>query len=451
MNDLDTKELNNIRDTVTGFLRKYGMYSGDIDIQKYTDLFLEEMNKGLRDEESSLKMFPTFIQFCNRIPINKPVIVLDAGGTNLRSAVVTFNEKNKPVIRDLKQSYMPGLKSEVSKSEFFKTIVENIKDIIDRSDSIGFVFSYPIEIYPNRDGKLIYFTKEIQAKEVEGEFIGENLKIAIKKCGFKDDKKIVMLNDAVASLLSGISAFQNRSFESFIGFILGTGSNNSYIEKNSNIKKRFIGSLNADDYQIINIESGNFAKGPMGEIDLSFDSKTLNSGVGRYEKMFSGAYLGGLATETVRFALKDGLFSDEFSIKFKDSIILESKDIDDFLFFPPTNPGMVELVKDTQIRNMVILYHLFDNLVERAAILSSIVLASAILKSGKGNNPCNPVCITAEGRSFYMMKNFPARVEFYMKNILSCRGNYYYEINKIDNAIMLGAAAAGLQSQPINI
>jgi len=445
MNALSIDELIKIKNAVISFLRRYKMYFGDIDTQKYVDLFLDEMQRGLKGEESSLKMFPTFIQFRNKIPVGRSVIVLDAGGTNFRSAVITFNNKNEPVIQKLKQSYMPGLKSEVSKDEFFRIIIENIRDIIDESENIGFVFSYPIEIYPNGDGKLIYFTKEIKAKEVEGEFIGENLIAAIKKHGFKGSKKIVMLNDAVASLLSGISALQNRNFESYIGFILGTGSNISYIEKNSNLKKKHIANLEGDDYQIINIESGNFSKGPMGEIDLKFDSKTLNPGIGHYEKMFSGAYLGGLATEVVRFALKDGLFSDTFSRKFNDYIMLESRDIDDFLFFPPGNPRLINLTKDIENRDLISLYHIFDNLVERASIVVSIALASTIIKSGKGNNPCDPICITAEGSSFYMMKNFQARVDCHMRNILSQRGSYYYEINKIDNAILLGAAAAGLE------
>lgn len=448
MDALNIDDLKNTKDAVTNFLRKYKMYFEDIDIHKYVDLFLEEMRRGLAGEGSSLKMFPSFIQFRNRILTNRPVIVLDAGGTNFRSAVIVFNDKNQPVIRNFKQSYMPGLKSEVSKDEFFRMIVENIKDIIDESDNIGFVFSYPIEVYPNRDGKLGSFTKEIKAKEVEGEFIGENLRTAIKKQGFKGDKKIVMLNDAVASLLSGVSAFQNRNFESFIGFILGTGSNASYIEKNSNIKKKSIEGLYADDYQIINIESGNFSKGPMGEIDLKFDSRTSNPDLNRYEKMFSGAYLGGLATEAVRFALADGLFSDAFSEKFNNSIILESSDIDDFLFYPPKKSArLIDLIKGIGTRDLVILYYIFDDLIERASIFASIILTSAIIKSAKGNNPCNPICITAEGSSYYMMKNFQARIECYMRNILSQRGNYYYEINKVDNAILLGAAAAGIGIQ----
>jgi len=90
---------------------------------------------------------------------------------------------------------------------------------------------------------LIRFNKEVKAKEAKGEFIVENLLQTIKNRGYSGDKKVVVLNDTVTSLLSGISSFQDREFESYIGFILGTVLNACYIEKNKNIKKKFIEDL----------------------------------------------------------------------------------------------------------------------------------------------------------------------------------------------------------------
>ena len=40
---------------------------------------------------------------------------------------------------------------------------------------IGFCFSYPTEIFPNKDGKLLYWTKEIKIPRMAGQFIGKNL------------------------------------------------------------------------------------------------------------------------------------------------------------------------------------------------------------------------------------------------------------------------------------
>ena len=49
---------------------------------------------------------------------------------------------------------------------------------------------------------------------------------------------------------------------SYIGLILGTGCNACYIEKNENIKNKFVEDLDKNEYQIINIESGSFSKAP---------------------------------------------------------------------------------------------------------------------------------------------------------------------------------------------
>ena len=255
-----------INKKVSCFLQKYSMYYGDVDLQEHIDHFLEEMKRGLSGKQSSLKCYPTYIDFKKTLPKNKPVIVLDAGGTNLRSAIVHFDEKNTPVISKLKRCSMPGIKKELDLEEFFHSIAMSIDHVLDDSKDIGFVFSYAIEMYPDKDGKLDHWTKEIKAKEVVGQFIGKNLISAINKIkNSKISKKIVLLNDTVASLLSGISAFQDRTFESYAGFILGTGMNAAYIEKNSNIKKVMEEGFDADGYQIINLEAGNYYPGPLGK------------------------------------------------------------------------------------------------------------------------------------------------------------------------------------------
>ncbi|MBM3711989.1 MAG: hexokinase, partial [Actinobacteria bacterium] len=387
--------------------------------------------------------FPTFIEYQNTLLKKQPVVVLDAGGTNLRSALVIFDKDKKPEIKNFKTVPMPGLKHEVSKDEFFKAIAASIKDIIGLSDKIGFVFSYPVKMFPDKDGMLVRFTKEIKAREVEGQFIGKNLIDTINKYGFSG-KRVIILNDTVASLLAGISAFPERQYDSFANLILGTGMNASYIEKNSEIRKSDISNLNPDGYQIINIEAGNYGKGQRGEIDLKFNSKTLEPGMGTYEKMFSGAYLGGLAGEVIKFALEDGIFSKSFSEAFDNAFTFKSKDIDDYLYFPPRGSNMLKLLDTVDDTDRIRLYYIFDNLIERAAMLVSVVLASAVIKSNRGIDPCHPVCITAEGSSFYKMKNFQSRVYRHMQRIFGERGFYYYEINKVENAVLCGAAVAGL-------
>ena len=207
---------------------------------------------------------------------------------------------------------------------------------------------------------------------------------------------------------------------------------------------------------MINIEAGQYLKGPLSKIDEAFDNKTLDPALSTYEKMFSGAYLGGLAHTVLDFAAADGLFSEKFT---KDLIILESFkswDLDDYLYFPPENKILADLVPEMSEKDKVSLYFLFDSLIERAAVLSSIVLAAAAIKEGTGYNPCAPICIVADGSSFYKMKNFKTRVECYLNKILTkhhipedveSEGSpdcIYHEIHAVEEAILKGAAAAAL-------
>jgi hexokinase len=456
MEIIKTPETKRAEGQVGHFLEKYGMHYADIDIMGQVELFTAEMVNGLEGKESSLKMYPTFIEFKNTVLKNEPIIVLDAGGTNLRAAVFHFDADKKPIVSKYRHTLMPGLKNEVSKDEFFDTIADSLSDILHESEKIGFVFSYPIEIFPDRDGKLVRFTKEIKAKEVEGQLIGENLMRVIRNRGFKNIKSIVLLNDTVASLLSGITSFQDRDFSGYIGFVLGTGMNACYIEKNSNIKAGISANLPGKEYQLINIEAGQYLKGPLSKIDEAFDAKTLNPALSTFEKMFSGAYLGGLARTVLEFAAADGLFSVKFTKDLNNIESLNPWDLDDYLYFPPKNKKLADLIPDMSEKDKISLYFIFDSLIERAAVLSSIVLASAAIKEGTGYNPCAPICMIADGSSFYKMKNFKTRVEHYLNGILSehlinrkavstsPNNNIYYEIHSVEEAILKGAAAAAL-------
>ena len=445
MNDtLKNNQVKALKICAENFLKKHSMHYSEIDMEKQVDLFISEMNAGLAGEESSLKMYPTFIGFEKGLQPDEPVLALDAGGTNLRSAIVSFDENGRHKLSRLSRTRMPGIESEATIEQFFSAIADNLEDKIRDCRKIGFVFSYPIEIFPNRDGKLIRFTKEIKARQVEGQFIGKKLKEELSHRGYKNVKDIVLLNDTAASLLAGITAFKQRQYSSYIGFVLGTGMNACYIESNSNIKKLPEGQLDSQNFGLVNIEAGQYLKGPLGLIDKEFDSKTLNPSLSTYEKMFSGAYLGALTTEVIRFAVMDGLFSGGFAKVFNEFEGFKSKDIDDYLYFPPQDERLVILLKKMDSRDMILLHYLFDSMIERAAILASIVLASAIIKADAGHDPCNPVCIVAEGSSFYKMKNFHSRLDFYIKKILSVKGIYNFEINKVDDAIMIGAAVAGI-------
>lgn len=435
--------MSKVKSKVRDFLKKNGMDPADINIDRTCRLFLDEMHKGLAGSKSSLAMLATYIETERQIPKNKPVIVLDAGGTNFRVAKVVFEDTGKAVISDFELFQMPGLTGKVSKNDFFSTIAGYIKQAADKSDKIGFCFSYPVEIFPSKDGRLLFFSKEIQAPEVEGQMIGENLNLAIKKAGLGNKKQIVLLNDTVATLLAGRADSSGRTFDSYIGFILGTGTNSSYIEQNKNITKKK--DLHPAGSQIINIESGAFGKAPRGMLDKKFDKSLVNPGVNIFEKMISGAYLGSICLWTIQSAVKDKLFCSNADEKLSSITSLSTKEISDFLSNPQAggNP-LSQAIKDADEKDCVTLYWLIDRLIERTAKLTAINLSGVAIKCGKGKNPIRPICIIAEGTTFYHLTSFRQRIEYYLRQYLVEKKNIFYEIINVDNATLIGAAIAGL-------
>ncbi len=93
-----------------------------------------------------------------------------------------------------------------------------------------------------------------------------------------------------------------------------------------------------------------------------------------------------------------------------------------------------------------VLFYIIDRLIERAARLTAINLSSMVIKSGKGKNPCYPVCITAEGTVFHDLKTLKEKVEYYLRGFLIKSMKRYYEFVNVENAPLIGAAIAGLTS-----
>jgi len=432
-----------IKNKVRDFLSKNGMDPGDIDIDQVCRVFLDEMDKGLTGGKSSLAMLPTYIETEQEIPENKPVIVMDAGGTNFRVATVVFGDDGKAAISDFKLYQMPGLKGKVSRKIFFSTMADYIKHVVRKSDSVGFCFSYPIEMFPSKDGRVLFFSKEIRAPQVEGQMIGENLNLAISEAGIGQKKRMVLLNDTVATLLAGRADTSGRTFDSYIGFILGTGTNCSYVEQNKNITKKK--NLDPARSQIINIESGAFGKAPRGTIDKKFDKSLANPGVNVFEKMISGAYFGPICLWTIQAAVKAKLFHRATAEKLSAIKKLSTKEVSDFMHNPQKSSSYLsKTITNADEEDNATVYWLVDRMIERAAKLTAINLLSVALKTGKGRNPCKPICIVAEGTTFYQLTSLRQRVEYYLKQYLTEKKSVHYEITNVENATLIGAAIAGL-------
>jgi len=426
-----------VKGTPRTFLKDHHLRSSDINLDEIIGTFLEDMDQGLRGIPGALRMIPTYIEAENDFLKDVPVLAIDAGGTNFRAAIITISHNGHIETEEILNNRMPGLDGEISSREFFETMSSYLKPLAAGVDRIGFCFSYPTEILPDRDGRLIRFCKEVRAPEVHGQLIGKNL---LRTLG-TPEKKIVLLNDTVATLLAGKAATSGIKYGTYIGFILGTGTNTCYIEKNSSILK--LKDLNPSKSQIINIESGDFGRPPRNETDILFDHTTADPGSYKFEKMFSGGYFGNLVLFILKQAASEGLLSEGAASYLHTITELPASEAGAFLSGNATGNNIllkaVRTGSDKETCSIII-----DSLIDRAAKLVAANLASTVIKSGKGKNENEKVLISAEGTTFYKLHNLKSRFEKYFYNYLDDKGQGHIEIISTEHSSLIGAALAGL-------
>ena len=425
--------------TVEDFLRDSGFVSAaELDRQALLASFISEMEKGLKGEPSSLMMIPTFVGVNGKIPEGASAAVLDAGGTNFRGAIVSI----PPKISDKQNQPMPGTKGEVDEESFYNAFASEVKRLEGKPTckKLGWCFSYPAEATKDLDAKLVRWTKNIKAPAIVGQYVGKEL---LKRTG---GEGIAVVNDTVATLLAAKATEGDKTYSSYIGFILGTGTNTAYVEKNKNIAK--MPDLDQAGSMIINAESGAFDKAPRSKFDEAADAKTGNPGVGLLEKMIAGAYLGGVGLEIYKAAAKEGFFSKKAATAICGLGSLETMDFDNFC------AGFKKEGRDNVLDNIFsdaddakIAKKLGIPVFERAAVLTAVQLAAFVIKSGEGVDASAPVAINADGSTYYKTRAIPfdATVRRELDEMLVQRRNVHYAITpQVDDAPMVGAAIAAM-------
>ena len=398
------------------FIENLGLSAEGYDTDPLLQSFFSEMEKGLAGEESSLAMLRAYMNVGQHVDKNRKVIVIDAGGTNLRVGTAKFDDAGTLKIEHFQKSGMLGVGERISKTDFFEKLADRVTPVINESDSIGFCFSYPCEAQPNHDGKLLQWTKGIDAPEVVGCFLGEELNKVFEARGIAR-KKIVLLNDAVATMIAGVSEGAARGAKGYVGFILGTGTNTAYLESG----------------RVINVESGGFNKMPLTEIDRELDITTNNPGKQTFEKMISGTYLGTLALVALKKApLSEGCTKALAALDTMSLIHIDNFTAKNGREIGPLNDPRITPDDEEWIREV------FMAVVKRAVRLSAVNLAAAAIC-----NRVSPVCINLDGSTFFKTYGLREQTEVELKAILDQAGVDYFCVH-LDEAPVVGTAIAAL-------
>jgi len=424
---------------VSNFLASHNFVT-HVDVLSVAQAMLNDMDKGLKGQKSDMDMIRTFCNPPKEPAKNKSVIVIDAGGTNFRSCLVTFDANGVPSISEMEKTCMPGVEKELSKKDFFEQMANNLEHLKNKADRIGFCFSYPMQIQENGDGVLLGFSKEVKAPEVIGSKVGECLVAALKEHGWNSIKRITLCNDTAAALLAGAACAEpGMEYSSYIGMILGTGHNAAYIQPDSDVYKI--------KEQIIVNESGKFRGVVRSDFDKEVDSHSVQPGSFYTEKLCSGAYLGPVAFYALKAAGDDEILSANVNKALKALDSLSNIELNQFLHAPfSTENKLGKLMKDAKASedDYNMLYQILDAIVERSARYTSAILTACTIQTGAGKNAARPVCLFCDGSTFFKDWKLKDRVCGYLDEVLTNQLGLYYHVTTCDNDITLGAAISGL-------
>lgn len=382
--------------------------------------FREKVEEGLSKKNAEIQCIPTFI-LPKAADVKGKALVLDLGGTNYRVAIVDFTQE-KPVIypnngwkKDMSVMKSPGY----TREELFKELADLIVEIKREEEMpIGYCFSYPAESVPGGDAKLLRWTKGVDIRKMVGQFVGKplldylNEKNEIKFTGIK------VLNDTIASLFAGLT---DKSYDAYIGLIVGTGTNMATFIPADKIKK-LDPACSVEGLIPVNLESGNFHPPFLTAVDDTVDAMSDSMGKQRFEKAVSGMYLGDI--------LKAAFPLDEFEEKF------DARKLTAIMNYP-------DIHKDIYVQVARWIYSRSAQLV--AASLAGLI---ALLKSY--NKDIHRICLIAEGSLFWSGsrkdKSYNILVMEKLQELLRelQLEDVEVHINNMSNANLIGTGIAAL-------
>ena len=419
--------------TALKFLEKYGMSPEAVSPARDAFTMAADMERGLCGEESFFPMIPTYLSDEGELPLDKPCIVIDAGGTNFRRGMLRFTADGVQLTEVAKWK-MPGTGEPASWEEFITFVADAIEPLLGESDHIGFCFSYSAEILPNMDGRVIRIDKEVVINGCEGQLVGASLLAELERRGYSG-KKIVILNDTVAVLLGGHAYLDRSRFDSFIGQVSGTGTNTCCSVPVSRIKKL---GYESQKRMIVNIESGMYGGIPGGEFDRMLDAESHNPGDKTFEKMTAGVYLGELCRLMLKAAAGEGLLSPVATERVSALGWIDSAVIDawacgeklDSICRTEADCAFVETI----CRAMF----------ERSARCMATNLAAILLLTGDGTDPEKPVCVCAEGSLVQKGRAYRPCLEAMLRDEIGGKLGRHAVLQVSYESTLPGSAAAAL-------
>ena len=415
---------------VAKFMKDHGMDAERVDLAVCTKAFAETMLAHLAAPHKDMPMLPTYLYATGRLPKGKKAIVIDAGGTNFRTALIGFAGKNA-VVEQLDKRPMPGADRPAEWDEFIACVADCVQPLSEQAEDIGFCFSYPVDITPERDGRVLGLTKQVEINGAVGSYLGAALRAELERRGEKPGR-IVVLNDTPATLLAG-RAIARGSYDGYVGLVAGTGCNTCCEIDCGRIEKL---GLAGGGKMLVNLESGSFGGFPRGDADLAMDADLPDTGAYIAEKMISGRYLGQVCMYTLKMAAAEGLFSERAADMIEKMTEVATSTIDKW--------GSGRFPKGMNSEDKVNLVYIINEIFERAARCIASMLCGILEVTGAGQS--RPACIAVDGSLYSAGRLLRPELERFMDVYAGEIMGRRCEFVNAENMSLIGTAAAVLLS-----
>lgn len=413
------------------FLTRHRLDPKELNLDKLLESFRASMKAGLAGK-GPLPMIPSTFSLCGCRPRDCEIPVFDVGGTNIRSARIRFDAEGNATLLNVIRGHMPGTQGEVTPEAFYEQLCKVLLPNVRPGERLGYCFSYPVDTH----GKLLFWTKHIDAPGIVGTNIRQELANALAARGCPD-VDIRVMNDTVATLLASYSMpDHDEPIVAHVGFILGTGTNCAYAERSEAIVKE--SGLPTGQLIPINCETGNFTDVTFSDFDCRYAAMSTVTVRDIWERCISGVHLGHLGTEILKTAADEGLFSKPLANYIHSVGLIDNITLDRYAsgLDPKAIPG-------TDAEALAI-RRLLRPMYERAARFTAVNLAAAGLAAAEARGVTSGrIRLNIDGSTFWKTATvpFPHLVRCDLDHLLGDHG-FTYEMVQIPDAPLFGAALA---------
>lgn len=421
--------------TVRKFLEKHQMYYEQMPMAQLRQAYRQDMEAALRGEKSSVMMLPSFLRSDAEPARGEQVLMIDAGGTNLRAGLGHFEPDGSVQVDALKKRRMPGTDEPVEAEEMFRQIAAFALEYAGEARRACISFSYAFDSLPDGDGRIVRLCKELQVRHAEGAPICASLETELQRMGAPGSRSWRAINDSVGSLLGGMAGAARGSYDDYIGFILGTGTNACCCLPSAWVTKS-PAAMAMGGETIVNTESGCFDRLLRGTADRILDAASELPGDHIAEKMVSGSYYKQLLRETLLLACREGILSPEARDRIS-TLHFTSALVDQFCKDPHGDNPIARALPAAREQDFANELNLA--LLERAARVAAGCLC-AILDM-RALQPGSRVCVCADGT---MLRKNPVLLPRMEAVMAAEHPEISTSFRFVEDATILGCAWAAL-------